>query len=227
MCAFKCFAVLNFLQDGVLYYKNYTTMKYKLPPLPFAEDALEPVISAKTISFHYGKHTKGYFDNLNTLIENSPLNGKELEEIISAGCGAIFNNAAQAWNHTFYFEQFSGKRETKMFGEVKKSVERDFGSEIGFKERFVTEGVKIFGSGWVWLSTDVEGNLQIDKCSNGDNPILKKRIPLMTFDVWEHAYYLDYKNLRAEHLSALFMIINWDVIEKRYKNRTIFADRCL
>ena len=202
-------------------------MKYKLPTLQFAEDALAPIISAKTISFHYGKHTKAYFDNLNKLIVNSPLNGKDLEEIIMNGEGAIFNNAAQAWNHIFYFEQFEGERNSKLQGDLRIAIERDFGSEIGFKERFVMEGINLFGSGWVWLSTDVEGNLQIDKCHNADNPILKKRIPLLTFDVWEHAYYLDYMNMRAEHLSALWTILNWKVIEKRYKNRTIFNDRCL
>ncbi len=196
-------------------------MKYSLPSLPFGEDALAPVISKKTIEYHYGKHTKAYFDNLNKLIENSPLNGKTLVEIIKNSEGAIFNNAAQAWNHIFYFEQFTEGRESRLKGDLRAAIERDFGSEIGFKERFVTEGIKIFGSGWVWLSADVEGNLQIDKCSNADNPILKKRIPLLTFDVWEHAYYLDYQNLRAEHLSALWMILNWDIIEKRYNNRTI------
>lgn len=196
-------------------------MKYSLPSLPFGEDALAPVISKKTIDYHYGKHTKAYFDNLNKLIENSPFNGKTLVEIIKNSEGAIFNNAAQAWNHIFYFEQFTEGRESRLKGDLRAAIERDFGSEIGFKERFVTEGIKIFGSGWVWLSADVEGNLQIDKCSNADNPILKKRIPLLTFDVWEHAYYLDYQNLRAEHLSALWMILNWDIIEKRYNNRTI------
>ena len=203
------------------------TMKYILPALPFGEDDLAPVVSKKTIAFHYGKHTKAYFDNLNRVIENSPLNGKPLEEIIQKSEGAIFNNAAQAWNHIFYFEQFVGDRDNKLKGDLRAAIERDFGSEIGFKERFVMEGINIFGSGWVWLSTDVDGNLQIDKCSNADNPILKKRIPLLTFDVWEHAYYLDYQNLRAEHLSALWMILNWDIIEKRYNDRTIFNDSCL
>ena len=196
-------------------------MKYTLPALPFGEDDLAPVISKKTISFHYGKHTKAYFDNLNKLIENSPLNGKPLVEIIKNSEGALFNNAAQAWNHIFYFEQFTDGRNSRLKGDLRAAIERDFGSEIGFKERFVMQGINIFGSGWVWLSSDAEGNLQIDKCSNADNPILKKRIPLLTFDVWEHAYYLDYQNLRVEHLSALWMILNWNVIEKRYNNRTI------
>ena len=201
-------------------------MKYILPALQFKEDALEPVVSRKTINYHYGKHTKAYFDNLNKLIENSSLNGRELEEIIINGEGAIFNNAAQAWNHIFYFEQFAGEKNSKLQGSLRSSIERNFGSEIAFKELFIREGINIFGSGWVWLSTDVEGNLQIDKCHNADNPILKKRIPLLTFDVWEHAYYLDYQNLRAEHLSALWMILNWSIIEKRYNERTIFSDRC-
>ena len=202
-------------------------MKYTLPALPFGEDDLAPVVSKKTIGYHYGKHTKAYFDNLNKLIETSPLNGKPLVEIIKNSDGAIFNNAAQAWNHIFYFEQFVDGKNSKIKGDLRTAIERDFGSEIGFKERFVMEGINIFGSGWVWLSTDVKGNLQIDKCHNADNPILKKRIPLLTFDVWEHAYYLDYQNLRAEHLSALWMILNWDIIEKRYNDRTIFNDSCL
>ena len=202
-------------------------MKNKLPALQFAEDALAPVISAKTISYHYGKHTKAYFDNLNKLILSSPFEGKELEEIIINSKGAIFNNAAQAWNHIFYFEQFAGERNSKLGGTIKLAIERDFGSEIGFKERFVMEGINIFGSGWVWLSCDVEGNLEIDKCQNADNPILFRRIPLLCFDVWEHAYYLDYQNQRTEHLSALWTILNWDIIEKRYKNRTLFLDKCL
>lgn len=201
-------------------------MTYKLPLLQFKEDALEPVISAKTMSFHYGKHTKAYFDNLNKLITESPLNGKSLEEIIINSKGAIFNNASQAWNHIFYFSQFAGDRNNKLGGDLRRAIERDFGSEIGFKERFVTEGVSIFGSGWVWLSSDVEGHLQIDKCQNADNPILNSRIPLLAFDVWEHAYYLDYQNQRAEHLSALWMILNWEIVEKRYKERTIFKDKC-
>ena len=202
-------------------------MKYTLPTLPFGEDDLAPVVSKKTISYHYGKHTKAYFDNLNKLIETSPLNGKPLVEIILNSDGAIFNNASQAWNHIFYFEQFVNGKNSRIKGDLRTAIERDFGSEIGFKERFVMEGINIFGSGWVWLSTDVEGNLQIDKCCNADNPILKKRIPLLTFDVWEHAYYLDYQNLRAEHLSALWMILNWDIIEKRYNDRTIFNNNCL
>ena len=202
-------------------------MKYILPALPFEEEALAPVVSKKTIGYHYGKHTKAYFDNLNKQIENSPLNGKPLVEIILKSEGAIFNNAAQAWNHIFYFEQFVDGKNSRLKGDLRAAIERDFGSEIGFKERFVMEGINIFGSGWVWLSTDVMGNLQIDKCSNAENPILRKRIPLLTFDVWEHAYYLDYQNLRAEHLSALWMILNWDIIEKRYNDRTIFNDSCL
>ena len=202
-------------------------MKYKLPELQFKEDALSPVISAKTMSLHYGKHTKAYFDNLNKLIVNTPLYGKDLKDIIMTGEGAIFNNAAQAWNHIFYFEQFTGERNSKLHGDLKSAIERDFGSEIGFKERFIMDGISIFGSGWVWLSTDIDGNLQIDKCHNADNPILKKRIPILTFDVWEHAYYLDYQYMRAEHLSALWTILNWNVIEKRYKDRTIFKDKCL
>ena len=202
-------------------------MKNIIPALQFAEDALTPIISAKTISYHYGKHTKAYFDNLNKLILSSPFEGKELEEIIINSKGAIFNNAAQAWNHIFYFEQFAGERNSKLRGTIKEAIERDFGSEIGFKERFVMEGINIFGSGWVWLSCDVEGNLEIDKCQNADNPILFRRIPLLCFDVWEHAYYLDYQNQRTEHLSALWTILNWEIIENRYKYRTLFRDKCL
>lgn len=193
-------------------------MEYKLPNLPYAERALEPVISTFTVSYHYGKHTRGYIENLNRLIVNTEFSDMPLEEIIMSSSGAIFNNAAQAWNHMFYFEQFSkgGKRE--IGGRLKAGIEKAFGSVIAFKDEFSAAGSSIFGSGWVWLASDKSGNLHIIKCSNADNPLINGMIPILTFDVWEHAYYLDYQNRRAEHLNALWMIIDWNVIEQRYDN---------
>lgn len=193
-------------------------MEYKLPNLPYAERALEPVISTFTVSYHYGKHTRGYIENLNRLIVNTEFSDMPLEEIITSSSGAIFNNAAQAWNHMFYFEQFSKGGNREISGRLKAGIEKAFGSVIAFKDEFSAAGNSIFGSGWVWLASDKSGNLHIIKCSNADNPLINGMIPILTFDVWEHAYYLDYQNRRAEHLNALWLIIDWDVIEKRYDN---------
>lgn len=193
-------------------------MEFKLPALPYAEDALEPVISARTVSFHYGKHTKGYMDNLNRLIAGTEFGDMPLEGIILSSDGAIFNNAAQAWNHMFYFEQFCKGGNGDIRGNLKQVVESCFGSVIAFKEQFALAGSSIFGSGWVWLAADKTGKLHIVKCGNADNPIINGMSPLLAFDVWEHAYYLDFQNRRAEHLNALWEIVDWDIIERRYVN---------
>lgn len=193
-------------------------MEFKLPALPYAEDALEPVISARTVSIHYGKHTKGYMDNLNRLIARTEFGDMPLEGIILSSDGAIFNNAAQAWNHMFYFEQFCKGGNGDIRGNLKQGVESCFGSVIAFKEQFALAGSSIFGSGWVWLAADKTGKLHIVKCGNADNPIINGMSPLLAFDVWEHAYYLDFQNRRAEHLNALWEIVDWDIIERRYVN---------
>ena len=192
------------------------TMNYNQPELPYAIDALEPAISARTIEFHYGKHEKAYIDNLNRLIKGTEFEDMELEEVIAHAKGPLFNNASQAWNHIFYFFSFSpeGRREPQ--GDLRKAIDRDFGSFEKFKEAFVDAGVGLFGSGWVWLSRDQQGKLLITQGPNAGNPITEGLTPLLTFDVWEHAYYLDYQNRRADALRQLWDIVDWEVVETRY-----------
>lgn len=192
-------------------------MKYEQPQLPYANDALEPAISARTIEFHYGKHEKAYIDNLNRLIKGTEYEDAELEDIIAHADGALFNNASQAWNHIFYFFTFAPDARTEPDGELRKAIDRDFGSFEKFKEAFVDAGVGLFGSGWVWLSRDESGKLFITQGKNAENPIRDGLTPLLTFDVWEHAYYLDYQNRRADALRQLWDIVDWDVVEGRYK----------
>ncbi len=191
-------------------------MTYELPQLPYDENALEPAISARTVHFHYGKHEKAYIDNLNRLIKGTEFEDEELEEIIRHSEGALFNNASQAWNHIFYFFTFSpdGRREPQ--GDLRKAIERDFGSFDDFKKAFVDAGVGLFGSGWVWLSRDDDGKLFITQGPNAGNPLTTGLTPLLTFDVWEHAYYLDYQNLRKNALEALWDIVDWEIVESRY-----------
>lgn len=191
-------------------------MLYTLPQLPYEHDALAPVISKETIEFHYGKHEKTYIDNLNNLIKDTTFENMELEEIIKKSSGALYNNAAQAWNHIFYFFSFSpdGRREPN--GELRRAIDSQFESFELFKKQFEDAGIKLFGSGWVWLSYDETGNLFITQGSNASNPITEGLTPLLTFDVWEHAYYLDFQNRRADALHSLWDILDWDVIESRY-----------
>lgn len=193
-----------------------TTMKYSQPQLPYATDALEPAISRRTVDFHYGKHEKAYIDNLNNLIEGTEFADLPLEEIIHDAKGPLFNNASQAWNHIFYFFSFSPDGGGEPEGELREAIDRDFGSFENFKKEFVDAGVKLFGSGWVWLSRDNDGKLFITQEGNAGNPITKGLTPILTFDVWEHAYYLDYQNRRADALNALWDIIDWPIVEGRY-----------
>jgi len=190
--------------------------KFELMSLPYVPDALEPVISKETIGFHYGKHLAGYVNNLNALLDGSPLAGLPLEEIVLKAEGGMLNNAGQILNHNMYFGQFSRDSKSAPSGKLAEAIERDFGSFEAFKEEFVKKGATLFGSGWVWLSADKDGKLVITQETNAANPIQKGLKPLLTFDVWEHAYYLDYQNRRADHLAALWQIIDWEVIEKRY-----------
>ena len=189
----------------------------KLMVLPYSEDALEPVISRQTIGFHYGKHLLAYVNNLNGLLENSSLAGFSLEEIVLNATGGILNNAGQILNHEMYFQQFAApKEDNQPKGYVAEAIARDFGSFESFKDEFQKKGVTLFGSGWVWLSADKDGKLVITQEANASNPILHGLKPLLTFDVWEHAYYLDYQNRRPDHLAALWNIVNWDVVQERY-----------
>lgn len=191
-------------------------MKYTQPNLPYSNDALAPVISAETVDYHYGKHEKAYIENLNRLIVGTEFEDMELEDIIRHAKGALFNNASQAWNHIFYFFSLSPDGGGKPEGELAKAIDAQFGSFEKFKEAFEDAGVRLFGSGWVWLSRDDNGKLLITQESNAGNPMTSGLTPLLTFDVWEHAYYLDYKNLRAGYLKSLWDIVDWDMVESRY-----------
>ncbi len=192
--------------------------KFELVSLPYAMDALEPVISRKTLEFHHGKHLATYVNNLNGLLESSGLEEATLEEIVCKSTGGIQNNAGQILNHALYFAQFTPKpTKQQPEGALAEALKRDFGSFEAFKEKFQQQGATLFGSGWVWLSADPKGTLVITQESNAANPIQHGLTPLLTFDVWEHAYYLDYQNRRPDHLATLWQIVNWDVIERRYK----------
>ena len=194
--------------------------KFELMALPYAIDALEPVISKQTLEFHHGKHLAGYVNNLNGLLEGSPLAGLPLEEIVCKASGGILNNAGQILNHELYFGQFRAPKENNApTGKLAEAIVRDFGSFEAFKEAFQKAGATLFGSGWVWLSADQDGKLVITQEANAANPVQKSLKPLLTFDVWEHAYYLDYQNRRPDHLAALWQIIDWEVIGKRYDSK--------
>ena len=184
--------------------------------LPYEINALDPIISARTIEFHHGKHLQGYVDNLNKLIAGTPFEAMPLEEIVKKAEGGMFNNAGQILNHNLYFTQFCKGGAPLAEGALKAQIERQWGSVEAFKAEFEAKGVGLFGSGWVWLSAQEDGSLVITQEPNAGNPVTRGLKPLLTFDVWEHAYYLDYQNRRAAHLQALWGIVNWEEIEKRY-----------
>ena len=191
-------------------------MNFTKPKLPYSPDALAPVISEETVNFHWGKHEQNYIDTLNTLIEGTEYQDMALEDIIVKSDGKIFNNASQAWNHIFYFLQFMPGGQKEPSGALLQQIENQFGSFDAFKEKFVEAGAGIFGSGWVWLSADDKGNLVITSARNAENPLTDGLRPLLVFDVWEHAYYLDYQNRRKDYLSKLWDIVDWSIIEIRY-----------
>ena len=192
--------------------------KFTLMALPYAADALEPVISRTTLGFHHGKHLAAYVNNLNALLPGSGFEEATLEEIVCQAAGSILNNAGQILNHELYFGQFSALKEgNEPKGALAEAIVRDYGSFEAFKDEFQKKGATLFGSGWVWLSADKDGKLVITQEPNAANPVQKGLKPLLTFDVWEHAYYLDYQNRRPDHLAALWQIIDWNVIEGRLK----------
>lgn len=194
-----------------------TTKKFQLSPLPYAEQALEPHISAETLHYHHDKHMAAYVDKLNSLIADTPFaEASSLEEIILQSEGAIFNNAAQAWNHAFYFEQFHPKPKREPEGELKAAIENAFGSVEQLREQMERDAVALFGSGWVWLAADKHGELSIVSKPNAGNPITECMYPLLTIDVWEHAYYIDHRNARAAGVKALWEVLCWEKIEHRY-----------
>lgn len=189
-------------------------MIYALPPLPYATDALEPRMSRETIEYHYGKHLQTYIDNLNRLIDGTPYADVPLETLILTATGPLFNNAAQVWNHNFFFNTLTPKPELMPL-ELKDYLIRDFGSVEVFKEKFKKAAVEIFGSGWAWLAQDPEGKLHIIQESNAGNPLRAGYKPLMTIDVWEHAYYIDYRNRRAAFVDNCWELIDWNKVVER------------
>ena len=190
---------------------------FKLIELPYR--SLAPVISDETLSFHHGKHLQAYVDNLNKLIAGTELEGKTLEEIVRSSQGGVFNNAGQILNHELYFTQFKPVAEASKapVGKLAAQIEKQWGSLEAFQAEFEAKGVALFGSGWVWLAALADGTLEILQCPGADNPVAHGLKPILTFDVWEHAYYLDYQNRRAAHLKELWKIVDWKVVEERYK----------
>ena len=191
-------------------------MVHKLPELPYALDALNPHISKQTLEFHHGKHHLAYVNNLNALIPGTKFEDATLEDMIREADGGIFNNAAQIWNHTFYFQAFSPKPKAAPEGKLLEAIVRDFGSFEAFREEFTKAAASLFGSGWAWLAVDGDGKLQIVKESNAGNPLRQGLKPLLTCDVWEHAYYLDYQNRRPDYLSNFWPLVDWAVVEGRF-----------
>lgn len=190
-------------------------MTHVLPKLPYSPEALEPHISKKTIEYHYGKHHMTYVKKLNDLIGETPFEEASLEQIIMKADGGIFNNGAQVWNHTFYWEGFSPEGGGEPAGELMQAIEKSFGSFDKFKEQFTNASVTLFGSGWSWLVKNTDGSLEIVQTSNAENPMRQGKTPLLTCDVWEHAYYLDYQNRRPEYLGAFWKLVDWKRVADR------------
>jgi Fe-Mn family superoxide dismutase len=192
-------------------------MEHKLPELPYNGDALVPHISAETIDYHYGKHHKAYVDNLNKLISATEFENMSLEEIIQKASGGIFNNAAQVWNHSFYWNCLSPEGGGEPIGELAAAITSNFGSFEEFKNKFTNAAVTLFGSGWAWLVKNTDGSLAIEATSNAENPLKQGKKALITCDVWEHAYYIDYRNARAKYLEAFWNLVNWDFVKANFK----------
>jgi len=191
-------------------------MNFELPKLPYALDALSPYIGAKTLEFHYGKHHNAYVNNLVNLVKGTRFENASLEQIIKEAEGGIYNNGAQVWNHTFYFFGFSPEGRREPLGELANAINKSFGSFDQFKEKFSAAAATLFGAGWVWLARKDDGSLEIIQESNAGNPLKAGLKPVLTCDVWEHAYYLDYQNRRPDYIKAFWNILDWDVISGRY-----------
>lgn len=196
--------------------KNQNIMKFELMKLPYATNALEPVISQTTIELHHGKHLQTYVNNLNNLVPGTKFENADLETIVEESDGAIFNNAGQILNHNLYFTSFKPNGGGEPKGKLAEAIILQYGSFDKFKKEFNDAAVSLFGSGWAWLAKDAKGKLSILKEANGGNPVAKGLIPILGFDVWEHAYYLDYQNRRADHVAKLWDIIDWDTVSARY-----------
>jgi Fe-Mn family superoxide dismutase len=190
-------------------------MSFELPSLPYEKNALEPVISERTLEFHHGKHHQAYVNNLNKLLPGSDFVNADLETIIRKAKGGLFNNGGQVWNHTFYFHSFSPDPKKEPEGKLRALIDRDFSSFDQFKGAFEKEAASLFGSGWAWLVMSENEKLSIVQTSNADNPLRDGLLPLLTADVWEHAYYLDYQNKRPEYLGNFWKVVDWSIIEGR------------
>jgi len=214
----KKLSLLIALSIGLFIQNNIEAKTFDLFKLPYPTNALEPVISKQTVELHHGKHVQTYVNNLNDLIKGTPFENMTLEEIVKQSDGAIFNNGAQAWNHEFYFYTFSPNGGGNPSGALADAINKQYGSFDAFKKEFNDASTAIFGSGWSWLAKDKDGKLVILKESNAGNPLKAGLTPLIGFDVWEHSYYLDYQNKRADHVKALWDIIDWKVVENRFNN---------
>jgi len=192
-------------------------MAYSLPALPYSMDALAPFLSKETLEFHYGKHHQTYVDNLNKLVPGTEFEGQDLEAVIRKAQGPLFNNAAQVWNHTFYWNGLKPKGGGEPGGAVADTVKEAFGSFAQFKEQFTQKAVGHFGSGWAWLVKGKDGKLALETTGNAGNPMTTGATPLLTCDVWEHAYYIDYRNARAKYIDAFWGFVNWEFVEKSLK----------
>jgi len=191
-------------------------MAHELPPLPYAKNALEPHISAETIEYHYGKHHQTYVTNLNNLVKGTELEAMALEDIVRKSSGGVFNNAAQVWNHTFYWNCLKPQGGGEPTGALADAINNAFGSFAAFKEKFSTSAVTNFGSGWTWLVKNADGSVELVNTSNAGTPMTSGKTALLTCDVWEHAYYIDYRNARAKYVESFWNLVNWDFVARNY-----------
>ncbi|WP_298064478.1 superoxide dismutase [uncultured Rikenella sp.] len=213
-------SALLLLSTAILAVSAQNARKHELPKLPYALGALAPKMSQETLEYHYGKHYKAYIDNLNTLIQDTPYAGMSLEEIVvKAPNGPIFNNAGQSLNHQLFFLGMSPAPQSQPSGALAEAINKEFGSFDRFKAQFARAAAGIFGSGWAWLATDKAGNLRITTEANAGNPLRYGLIPLMGLDVWEHSYYIDYRNRRAEYITNYWDLVDWKVVGQRYDRR--------
>ncbi|UTW46420.1 superoxide dismutase [Fe] [bacterium SCSIO 12696] len=191
-------------------------MSIELPALPYAQDALEPHISSETLEYHYGKHHKTYVDKLNGLLPGSEFEGKTLEEIVKASSGGVFNNAAQIWNHSFYWNCLSPNGGGEATGAIAEAINASFGSFDAFKEEFTNSAINNFGSSWTWLVKKADGSLAIVNTSNAETPLTGDDTPVLTVDLWEHAYYIDYRNARPAYMGAFWNLVNWEFVNSNF-----------
>lgn len=210
--------LISLLSLLFLFTLNQSDMKHELPALPYATDALEPVMSRETLEYHHGKHVQAYVNNLNALIPGTPYENASLETITKTAEGPIFNNGAQILNHNIFFDQLAPESEAKHAptGKLAASIDKEFGSFDEFKKQFKDAAVSQFGSGWAWLVKNKTGELKIVKTPNAGNPLRDELTPLLVCDVWEHAYYIDYRNRRPDFVDNFWRVVDWNVVEKRY-----------